>query len=248
MKKLVSLLLVLALCLGAVCVLTACGEKAPTEATAAELTDDPGALPPAPGLVGGWEVNGEDVEADMPAEAKAAFDKAMEELDGATYTPIAYLGSQIVAGVNYAYLCKTTLVTAEPLTKLTLVKVYSDLEGGASILDIADVEIADYTENEELDFGSAPLAGGWALSADYPAKLGESDQAAFDAATETLLGVDYTPLALMGKQVVAGENLAFLCCAESVTAEPVRALCVVTVYADLEGNFTVTSIAPFPIA
>ena len=82
---------------------------------------------------------------------------------------------------------------------------------------------------------------------EYPGKLNDDDQAAFDAAAEELAGVSYTPLALMGTQVVAGTNLAFLCCAESATAETESALCVVIVYADLEGNYTLTSIAPFSI-
>ncbi|MBQ6431122.1 MAG: hypothetical protein IJJ99_04525 [Oscillospiraceae bacterium] len=269
MKKLISLLLVLALCLSAVCVLTACSEEtseepstglaetagASTEATSVlteatdaptDATDDPSEFPFVPAL-GGWEVNGKDVEADMPEEARDAFDKAMAELDGADYAPLAYLGSQVVAGMNYAYLCRSTLVIAEPLSKLTLVTVYRDLEGNASILGISDIEIADYTEDAALPFDAEPLDGGWAPCADYPAKLSEDEQAAFDAATAELLGVDYTPLALMGTQVVAGTNLAFLCCAATVTAEPASTLCVLIVYADLEGNYTLTSIAPFSI-
>ena len=243
MKKFISLLLVLSLCIGTVCVLPACSkEEGPTGNT------------DAPTLLGGWEINDEDVEADMPQYAKDAFDRAMEErskgmLDGDHYIPLAYLGCQFAGnGVNYAYLCKTAVTDFTLYSSLCVVTVYSGATGSAAMSNVSGVNIADFTENTDLTFDPAPIVGGWTLCADYPAKLSADDQAAFDAATATLAGAKYTPLALMGKQVVAGENLAFLCCAESVTAEPVRALCVVTVYADLEGNFTVTSIAPFSIA
>lgn len=241
MKKTVSLLLVLALCAGALCVLTACGGND----SSIEITDAP-MIPEATPILGGWSVNADAPEADMPEEARTAFDKAMEGLGGAIHTPIAYLGSQVVAGTNYAYLCKTELVTADPVTKLTLVTVYNDLEGNASILDVADVNIADYTDDGNLDF-EAPLAGGWTPCADYPAKLDAADQDAFYTALDGLTGVDYTPLALMGSQVVAGRNLAFLCSAASVTPDAADALAVVIVYAALDGTAEITSIAPFSI-
>ena len=256
MKRIISLLLVIALCIGAVCILAACESDeieieitdAPTlpDETTPAVPDETVETPDLGEIVGGWEINADAAEADMPEEARAAFDKAMEELDGATHTPIAYLGSQVVAGTNYAYLCKTELVTADPVTKLTLVTVYNDLEGNASILDIVDVNIADYTEDAELDL-DASLVGGWSPSADYPAKLNAEDQDAFDSAILGLTGVDYTPLALMGTQVVAGRNLAFLCCAQNVTPDSAAVLAVVVVYAALDGTSTVTSIAPFDI-
>lgn len=249
MKRIISLLLLFALCIGAVCTLSACESNA----IVLEITDAP-EIPPPPTeasdvspIVGGWEVNGDAAEAEMPEEAKVAFDEATYQLVGAIYTPIAYLGSQVVAGTNYAYLCKTELTTADPVTMLSLVTVYSDLDGNASIRDICDVNITDYTEDAELEFDPAEFVGGWTRGADYPAKLDADDQTAFDAAADGLTGVEYTPLALMGTQVVAGRNLAFLCCASTVTAEPANALAVVTVYAALDGTAEITSIAPFSI-
>jgi len=241
MKKIISLLLAAALCICVLCVLSACA-KMDNSIEIAEAPDIPEETP----VLGGWSVNAGAPEAAMPEGARAAFDKATEELDGATHTPIAYLGSQVVAGINYAYLCKTELVTADPVTKLTLITVYNDLEGNASILNITDVNIADYTGNADLSF-DAPLAGGWTPSADYPAKLDTADRDAFYTALDGLTGVDYTPLALMGSQVVAGRNLAFLCCAASVTPDAADTLAVVVVYAALDGTAEITSIAPFNI-
>jgi hypothetical protein len=38
----------------------------------------------------------------------AAFDKAAACLAGASYEPVAVLGKQVVAGMNYCLLCKVT--------------------------------------------------------------------------------------------------------------------------------------------
>ena len=52
-------------------------------------------------MVGGWSV-AEDTA--MTEENKAIFDKGMEKLVGVQYEPVAYLGSQLVAGMNHCFL------------------------------------------------------------------------------------------------------------------------------------------------
>ena len=51
-------------------------------------------------LAGGWE-NAPHEAVELPADAQAAFDEALEGLDGAAYTPVALLSTQVVAGMNY---------------------------------------------------------------------------------------------------------------------------------------------------
>ena len=58
-------------------------------------------------LMGGWAA------AEDPAitdEVRALFDKAMEGLVGVNYVPVAYLGSQVVAGTNHAMLVRPSTV------------------------------------------------------------------------------------------------------------------------------------------
>lgn len=50
----------------------------------------------------------------VPDEVKTVFDKAAATLTGVGYEPVAYLGSQVVAGTNHFLLCKATPTTAEP--------------------------------------------------------------------------------------------------------------------------------------
>lgn len=195
---------------------------------------------------GAWTVSTESVTPLIPEEAKEAFDAAVTGLTGVGYEPIAYLGSQVVAGSNYGFLCRATTVSAQAETKLCTVKVYRDLSGNSSILDTKDIVISDYVKDGELSFTPGNLAGGWSLPEDTAAAaLPDNVQAAFDKATAGMTGVGYHPLAYLGSQVVAGCNYAVLCNAISLTAEPQSALAVITIYADLEGGAQITSVSGF---
>lgn len=198
-------------------------------------------------ITGGWKMNEEFAEAKIPENAKDAFDKAFEGYVGAAYTPVAYLGSQVVAGTNYAFLCSTTLVTAQPVTKLTVVKIYKDLSGNCSVLKITDVDFAECIAESDVEFVPADFAGGWNINTDYSEVLPENVKDAFSKATAGLLGVGYTPAAYLGSQVVAGFKYAVLCSAQTVTAEPTKALAVVVIYAAPDGNAEVLNISGFSI-
>ena len=87
-------------------------------------------------LDGGWTIA---ENTDITDETKAIFDKALDGLVGVSYEPIAYLGSQVVAGTNYAVLCKASEINKG--TAWTIVYLYQDLEGTANILSIADLPL-----------------------------------------------------------------------------------------------------------
>ena len=120
MKRCLLLLLAAAMLLS----LTACGQKAEPE-----TQED---LP----LSGGWQ---RPENNEISPEARAAFDKAMENLTGVDYEPKSLLGTQVVAGMNYCFLCKATVVYpgAEPYD--ALVYIYADLQGNAEITDIVNL-------------------------------------------------------------------------------------------------------------
>lgn len=94
-------------------------------------------------VTGGWSV-AESME--INAEAQEIFDKAMEGLVGVDYEPVAYLGSQVVAGLNHCFLCKATVVYPGAEAGLALVYIYQDLEGNAQITNIANLDIAQLSE------------------------------------------------------------------------------------------------------
>ena len=92
-------------------------------------------------LSGGWTPSSDPA---VTEELQALFEKGTETLTGASYIPVAYLGSQVVAGRNHAFLCQA--VTAYPgsleaAPAYAMVYLYEDLEGNVSILSIGDFDV-----------------------------------------------------------------------------------------------------------
>ncbi len=92
-------------------------------------------------LCGGWTPSADPT---VTEELTALFEKGTETLTGISYIPIAYLGSQVVAGTNHAFLCQA--VTAYPGSlemppAYAMVYLYEDLSGNVSILSISDFDI-----------------------------------------------------------------------------------------------------------
>lgn len=94
-------------------------------------------------LAGGWST-AENTE--ITEENRAVFEKAMEGLVGVNYEPIAYLGSQVVAGTNHCFLCKATVVYPDAVPTLSLVYIYEDLQGNARILNISALDLAAFAQ------------------------------------------------------------------------------------------------------
>ena len=95
-------------------------------------------------IAGGWSY------VDFPAiELPEALQRGFDDnfgLVGATYQPILYLGSQVVAGLNHLVLCKITMVTAMPVETFALVVVYEDFAGSVSILSVSPIDFLSLME------------------------------------------------------------------------------------------------------
>lgn len=63
-------------------------------------------------MVGEWTVN-EKMEQEIPADIQKIFDKW--KIIGVVYLPLTYVASQVVQGVNYMFICKTTTKTSKPI-------------------------------------------------------------------------------------------------------------------------------------
>lgn len=98
-------------------------------------------------MTGGWQAT---TDTAIDEDAQAAFDAAMEGLLGVEYEPIDLLATQVVAGTNYCFLCRSTIVVPDAVPGYAFVYVYKDLSGKAEILDIQDIEFgAGVFEDEE---------------------------------------------------------------------------------------------------
>ena len=97
-------------------------------------------VPPAGGLAGGWTV------AEDPAvteDINNLFFQALNDYQTGTvtvaYTPVALLGTQVVAGTNYAVLSRASEINQG--SKWVIIYLYQDLEGNTTVLNISDVEL-----------------------------------------------------------------------------------------------------------
>lgn len=134
-------------------------------------------------ITGGWARNN-DFDGIDDANAMSAFEKATEDLDGYRYDVAAVLGSQIVAGTNYLYLCRAEMVVPDAKPEYVILKVYEGLEGNAEI-----------TGSLRLLEGKE----GWEYNDANP-YMDENEEVndAFDKALEGLTGVEYKPIAYIG--------------------------------------------------
>ena len=230
MKKTIIYML-LAVLLVSIPVMSACGNTAQKEESD-----------------GSWTA-ADNPAADLPEEVQKAFDKALETLTGSynEVIPVAYIGRQIVSGTNHAVLCRVTYADEKTPVGFVVLAVYEDLEGNAGILSSEEFNIADFCTGDEATDENAkadPLAGGWQTPEQITAaEIPEEAEKAFKKAVEGLTGNELTPMALLGTQVVAGTNYAFLCHSKLATADPAESIQLVIVYEDLEGNATIAGIS-----
>ena len=57
---------------------------------------------------GGWQIDLDGVSLAFPNDASDAFNEAIEKQTEWQFEPLALLGTQVVAGTNYMFLCKHT--------------------------------------------------------------------------------------------------------------------------------------------
>lgn len=89
-------------------------------------------------LVGGWTAS---PSPEITEELALLFEKGLSETVGVSYVPVAYLGSQLVAGTNHCYLCQATVVYPDAQPYYALVYLYQALDGSVSLLNVQPMEL-----------------------------------------------------------------------------------------------------------
>ncbi len=162
---------------------------------------------------------------------KKIFKKAFKKFVGSDVTPVAYLASQVVAGTNHLYLCRIKAVVPNAKEYFCIVSIYEDLSGKVSINEIVDTDV-------ETNINDLP--GGWFQSSSP--KVSKSIKKAFNKALNNLVGVSYTPLAVLSEQVVAGTNYCILCESQVVYPGAPVNYSLVYLYKGLDGSAEITDI------
>ena len=208
-------------------ILAGCGSS-----SSGEPAEEP-ALP-GPGILGGWTVSD---SPEISGEVRTLFNEAMARVVGVNYEPVAYLGRQLVAGYNHALFCRATAVVPDAVPYYAVVILYEDLNAKATLSDIkALTPDGRFAENGGT---GGTLAGGWSAPDSQDEGL-----AAFGKATEKLLGAEYLPIAVTGRQVVSGMNYCVFCLARAVTPDAEPCYCFARIYRDLNGNASLTDVTP----
>lgn len=197
---------------------------------------------PVTGKVGGWTIADDTA---MTDELRAIFEKALEELVGVNYVPVACLGTQVVAGTNYCFLTQGTVVYPDAVPQFKLVYVYADLEGNAQLLNIVDMPVVPNEDGTVSVPSTEALMGGWTYESD-PA-VSDELKAELDKALEGLAGADYLPIANLASQVVNGMNRCILCKVTPVVPNPVSHYALVYCYVSADGNESLTSAIDFDL-
>lgn len=94
-------------------------------------------------ILGCWSAY-TDNPTEIPAEALDALNAALDGLEDCVYKPIALLGTQIVAGTNYCFLCETTVVVPDAQPGYALVYVFDGLEGEHELLRVQEIEFSAF--------------------------------------------------------------------------------------------------------
>ena len=170
---------------------------------------------------------------------RALFQKAAGSLTGVEYTPVAYLGTQVVAGTNHLFLCKTAPITPDAEATYELVKVYEDLDGNASITEVQKCGAKAPAASGE----GGMMAGGTAEASST--EVTPEAKEALEKACKGLDGAKYEAKALLATQVVAGTNYTLLCKITPVTPGAASHYAVVTVYENAGGNAEISDTFDF---
>lgn len=130
-------------------------------------------------------------------EAQEAFQAAFpKDYNGTRYEPIALLGSQVVSGMNYVYLCKSSWTDYQENISFVLLQIYQDLSGKSEVKGSALLFPTEESREDGEDYRYN--TGSYQLK-DNPEIENEVNPLLTTAATE------YTPIAYIGKHTQEGK-------------------------------------------
>jgi len=142
--------------------------------------------------LGGWNIN---VSDKMPQKVATAFGNLHDQLLGAKYTFIAYLGSQSVNGVNHAVLAEQLVISGED-TKNVVVIIFNERGMDCNVVNI-----------ERVVESGGELGG---IQIDVKTQdIPDEAQQAFDSVIEGFVGSKVEPFVYLGSQVTKGTNYIF---------------------------------------
>ena len=170
----------------------------PTESGATTESEKEKAENNSDSLVGAYNTNLVSFSIKDNPDAMNAFEAAFP--NGYNYThyePIALLGTQVVSGTNYLYLCKSTWTDYQENVSFVLLQIYQDLSGKSEVMGSAILFPTEESREEGEDY--IDNTGSY-LPENIPAI-----QNAFKEAVPDDENAYYIPLAYIGKHTQVGK-------------------------------------------
>lgn len=145
--------------------------------------------------LGGYQINVQ--VGKMPQKVATAFGEIFGNMVGASYVPIAYLGSQPVnIYINHAILAEQTIVTGKD-TKNAVLVIINEKPQGLTLSSIVPV----------LETGAH--MGGTVVGVRVGNDIPDIASGAFNAAFRDFAGGNVKPIAYLGSQQANGVNFYF---------------------------------------
>lgn len=154
-------------------------------------------------MVGSWDIKV--TTGGMPQKVATAFAELRDKLIGAEYTPIAYLGSQVVNGINHAVLAEQLLTTGKD-TKNVVVVIFNEKEGKVTLSNI-----------ERVVSSGGELGG---IKVDVKTEIPDEAREALNGVLSGFVGSKIEPFAYLGQQVTKGVDYIFAATVAPVTLNP----------------------------
>lgn len=163
-------------------------------------------------MLGSWNV---DIQVGaLPQKIASAFGNL--ELVGAEYSPIAYLGSQVVNGVNHAVLAEQLLTVGKDVKNIVLM-IFNEKGNDVTLSNIERV----------VEQGGA--MGGIQVDVQY--EIPNDAKVAFAKVFDGYVGANIDLKVYLGSQVVKGVNYILLAEVDPVVQNPQKEVALITVNA-----------------
>lgn len=173
-------------------------------------------------MLGSWEIN---ISNNFPQKVASAVSE-LDNILGAEYKPIAYLGHQEVNGVNHAVLAEQLVVSGKDTKNIVLLifnEKPSDMK--ATLVDIERV----VESGEKL--------GGIVVNDNV--EMTEEAKNAFDTVVAGFVGSKIEPFAYLGSQMTKGTNYILAATITPVVANPTSKVGILIVN-DMTGEMAFT--------
>lgn len=142
---------------------------------------------------------------DITSEVSAMVEEVFSSNMDSKVVPVAYIGSQVVAGTNHYLLCVDTPNIQGARGRYVMVSIHEDLDGKFTLHEIA------YSEAEAAN---AQLSDGWEMASSV--KLTDEVKEAFQMATIEV-NAEYTPIAFVEVHSEPPVSYGILCAIQGIS-------------------------------